>query len=107
VGSGPPSLTSGSAPDYNTMQLLFLFSVFSSSSSSEDKWDALLNSNISYLNNLRSCWIHDLLKDYINAVYFKICIKHRAYPNKFKEYFRMSINTYDYILNHISNNLKK
>jgi hypothetical protein len=71
----------------------------SSSSGSEDEWNDLLDSSYNlYLNSPRSCWVHDLLTDYKNGEYFQICIKLREYPEKFKEYFRMSIHTYNYIL---------
>ncbi|XP_025425061.1 protein ALP1-like [Sipha flava] len=80
----------------------------SSSSGSEDEWNDLLDSSYNlYLNSPRSCWVHDLLTDYKNGEYFQTCIKLREYPEKFKEYFRMNIHTYDYILDNISNDIKK
>jgi hypothetical protein len=56
----------------------------------------------------RNFWVHELYTKRDSAGEFaRICIPLRQHPDKFFKYFRMSINTYDYILTNIEENLKK
>lgn len=73
------------------MLIIHCIVTYSSTSNSDNDWDDLLKNSSINLKKPRSCWTHEPLQDYKDGDYFK------TYPEKFKEYFRTSIEMYDYI----------
>lgn len=59
-------------------------------------------------NKQRMLWVHPILKvRYLEGTYYTLFEKLSNDPNKFFNYFRMSKNTFDYILSNIINKIKK
>ena len=56
----------------------------------------------------RSYWIHPMnLKRPTDGEYVRVCLPLRKHPDKFFKYFRMSISTYDYIMENIEEDITK
>ena len=56
----------------------------------------------------RSFWVHPLYATRgTHGEYVRVCLRLRKYEDKFFKYFRMSVCTYDYILNHIEEDITK
>lgn len=78
-------------------------------SSDSDEWDEWLMENITnkYKKSKRRYWMHTLYQSREEGEYRKTSLKLRNYPEKFREYYRMDIATYDYILRAISEDIKR
>ena len=58
--------------------------------------------------NIRIVWMHELnMKRITDGEYVRVCIPLRQHPDRFFQYYRMSVKTYDYILKSIENNIQK
>lgn len=59
-------------------------------------------------NKQRHLWIHPIIKvRYLEGTYYTLFNKLANDPNKFFNYFRMSKNSFDYILENIIDVIKK
>ena len=76
---------------------------------SDDDWDEFLltdsNLCLKYANRRRR-WMHQLWESRNGAEYFKLCKILREFPDKFREYYRMNIKTFDYILDSVKDDLQ-
>ena len=55
-----------------------------------------------------SVWMHPMnLKWLIDGEYIRVCVPICYYPDKFFKYFRMSVTTYEYILDSIREDITK
>jgi len=50
--------------------------------------------------------MHKLWKSKTDGEYFKLCKILREFPDKFREYYRMNIKTFDYILDSVKDDLR-
>jgi hypothetical protein len=57
--------------------------------------------------NARECWVNDIYQDRSQSELHKLFDKLCLQPTRFYEYYRMSLNTYQYILNAIEEAIKK
>lgn len=66
----------------------------------------LLEKNV-LLNKRRrkKVWVHQFNEDRSAGEFFKTCQPLRNYPDKFKDYHRMTIETFDYILEGIKDDV--
>jgi hypothetical protein len=75
---------------------------------SDADWEEFLltdsNLCLKYANRRRQ-WIHQLWESRTDAEYFKRCKILREYPDKFREYYRMNMNTFYYILDSVKDDL--
>lgn len=55
----------------------------------------------------KKMWVHEYNKARKDGEYFRTCLPLRDYPDKFFNYFRMSVDTFDYILEAIQDDIKK
>ena len=69
-----------------------------------DDWDEFLltdsNLCLKYANRRRR-WMHQLWESRNYGEYFKLCKILREFLDKFREYYRMDIKTFDYILDNV------
>jgi hypothetical protein len=76
---------------------------------SDVDWEEFLltdsNLCVKYANRRRR-WIHQLWESRTDGEYFKLCKKLREFPDKFREYYRMNMNTFDYILDSVKDDLQ-
>jgi len=50
----------------------------------------------------RSYWVHKMYsRRDSDGEFWRVCIPYRDYPDKFYKYFRMSVTTFDYVLESI------
>ena len=74
-----------------------------------DDWDEFLladsNLCLKYANRRRR-WMHQLWESRTDGEYFKLCKILREFPDKFREYYRMDIKTFDYILDSVKDDLQ-
>ena len=59
-----------------------------------DDWDEFF---LKYANR-RRWWMHQLWESRTVGEYFKLCMILTEFPDKFREYYRMNIKTFDYIM---------
>jgi hypothetical protein len=62
----------------------------------------MLEENVLLKKRRAKTWLHEFNIDLSRGEFFTTCVPMRNYPDKFKEYYRMSIETFDYILRDIS-----
>ena len=71
---------------------------------SDDDWDEflLIDSNLclKYVNR-RRWWMHQLWESRTDEEYFKLCKIFTEFPYKFREYYRMNVKTFDYIMDSV------
>jgi hypothetical protein len=60
---------------------------------------------LKYANRQRR-WIHQLWESRTDGEYFKLCKILREFPDKFREYYRMDIKTFDYTLDIVKDDLQ-
>lgn len=78
------------------------------SSSSDEEWDYFMeNSHKNIFLKRSRYWVHEMYQQHEKGEYQKLCLPLRKYTDKFQKYFRMSITTYDYILNEIKEDITK
>lgn len=59
-------------------------------------------------NKQRQLWVHPIIKvRYLEGTYYTLFEKLASDENKFFNYFRMSKNTFDYIVNKLTDIIKK
>jgi hypothetical protein len=76
---------------------------------SDDDWDddLLTDCNLCLKNaNRRRWWIHQLWESRTCGEYCKLCKILAELPDKFREYYRMNIKTFDYILESVKADLQ-
>jgi len=75
----------------------------------DDDWDEFLlaecNLCLKYVNRRRR-WMHQLWESRTDGEYFKLCKILREFLDKLREYYRMDINTFDYILDSVKGDLQ-
>ncbi|XP_050298995.1 uncharacterized protein LOC126737934 [Anthonomus grandis grandis] len=59
------------------------------------------------LNKPTRKWVHEFNEDHRQSEYYLTCLPMRGYPDKFKKYHRMTVETFDYILSHIKGDIQK
>jgi len=69
---------------------------------SDDDWDEFLLE----VRERRRRWMHQLRESRTNGEYFKLCKILTEFPDKFREYYRMSIKYFDYILDNVKDDLR-
>jgi hypothetical protein len=76
-------------------------------SDSEDDLEMflLLDSNYGLKQENTRMWIHGFNEDRGDTEFFKTSWPKRHYPDKYKDYHRMQIETFDYILEAIKDDL--
>jgi hypothetical protein len=75
---------------------------------SDDEWEELLHvdSNVCLkFTKSRRRWMHQLWESRHEGEYFKLCKILREFPDKFRQYYRMNISTFDYILDAVKDDL--
>ena len=74
-----------------------------------DDWDEFLltdsNLCLKYANRRRR-WMHQPWESRTDGEYLKLCKILTEFPDKFREYYRMDINTFDYILDSVKGDLQ-
>ena len=77
--------------------------------SSGNEWDELLltdtNLCLKYPNRRRR-WMHQLWESTIGGKYFKLYKILTEFPDKFREYYRMNITKFYYILDSVKDDLQ-
>jgi hypothetical protein len=76
---------------------------------SDDDWEELLlmdNNVCLKCSKSRRRSIHQLWESRIEGEYFKLCKILTEYRDKFREYYRMNIPTFDYILGAVKNDMQ-
>ena len=76
---------------------------------SDDDWDEflLIDSNLCCkCANRRRRWIHRLWESRTDGEYFKSCKMLTEFPDRFREYYTMNINTFQYIMDSVKNDLQ-
>jgi hypothetical protein len=72
-------------------------------------WDEFLlidrNLCLKYANRRRR-WMHQLWESWNDEEYFKLCKILTEYPEKFREFYRMNMKTFDYILDSVKDDLQ-
>lgn len=57
---------------------------------------------------LRKMWMHPLnMRRPIDGEFVRLCVPLRRYPDKFYKYFRMSVSTFDYVVDGIKCDITK
>ena len=56
--------------------------------------------------NRRKWWMHKFWESRTDGEYFKLCKLLTEFPDKFREYYRMSIKTFDYVLESVKDVLQ-
>ena len=56
--------------------------------------------------NRRRRWMHQLWESTTDGEYFKLCKMLTVFPDKFREYYRMNIKTFDYITDSVKDVLQ-
>ncbi|XP_046686028.1 uncharacterized protein LOC124371731, partial [Homalodisca vitripennis] len=67
----------------------------------------LLDRNLLLNSNTRQFWVHEFNEDHTQSEFYVTCLPLRDHADKFKKYYRMTVETYDYILSHIKGDLQK
>ena len=74
-----------------------------------DDWDEFLLTDsklcLKYANR-RRLWMHQLWESRTEGECFKLYKILREFPDKFREYYRMNIKTFDYILDSVKDDLQ-
>jgi len=76
---------------------------------SDDDWDEflLIDSNLCFkYANRRRRWMHQLWELRIDEEYFKLCNILTVFPNKFREYYRINMNTFQYNMDSVKDDLQ-
>lgn len=65
----------------------------------------LLENNVLKRRRIKRTWVHKFNVDRSAGEFFKTWQTIRNYPDKFKEYYRMTMETFDYILEGIKDDI--
>ncbi|KAL4113001.1 hypothetical protein QTP88_016710 [Uroleucon formosanum] len=55
----------------------------------------------------KKMWVHEFNKERQEGEYFRTCLPLHDYPDKFFKYFRMNVDTFNYILEAIQEDIRK
>jgi hypothetical protein len=76
---------------------------------SDADWEEFLltdsNHCLKYANRRRR-WIHQVWESRTDGEYFKLCKILREFPDKFRQYYTINMNTFDYILDSVKDDLQ-
>ena len=74
-----------------------------------DDWNEFLLIDDNFCSkyaNRRRRWMHQLRESRTDGEYFTLCRIPTVFPGKFREYYVMNIETYDYILDRLKDDLR-
>lgn len=77
------------------------------SDSEDDVIDFLLSEKNVCLELVKKkrIWVEEFNEDRTNGEFFKTCLPLNKFPIKFREYYRLKIETFNYILDNVKENL--